>query len=70
MVAVILNCCFTTSIAFMKYSMVSGQVAVQVPPPSRHKMLQQLTAMGEEVLYVIFTDLHKAYGALDRSICL
>ena len=31
------------------------------------KMIQQLAAMREEVLYVIFLDLHKAYDALDRS---
>ena len=31
------------------------------------KLLQQLAAMREEVLYVIFLDLTKAYGALDRS---
>ena len=33
-------------------------------------MLQQLEALREEVLYVIFLDLHKAYDALDRSIYL
>ena len=31
------------------------------------KMLQQLAAMREEILYVIFLDLTKAYDALDRS---
>ena len=31
------------------------------------KLLQQLVALREEVLYVIFLDLHKAYGTLDRS---
>ena len=34
------------------------------------KLLQQLAALSEEVLYVIFLDLHKAYDALDRSRCL
>ena len=34
------------------------------------KLLQQLAAMREEVLYVIFLDLHKAYDALERSRCL
>ena len=34
------------------------------------KMLQQLTAMREEVLYAIFLDLHKVYVALDKYICL
>ena len=31
---------------------------------------QQLEALREEVLYMIFLDLHKAYDALDRSRCL
>ena len=31
------------------------------------KLLQQLTANREEVLYVIFLDLHKAYTALDMD---
>ena len=30
------------------------------------KLLQQLATMKEEVLYVIFMDLHEAYGALER----
>ena len=34
------------------------------------KLIQQLVAMREEVLYVIFLDLHKAYDDLDRDICL
>ena len=34
------------------------------------KLLQQLADLSEEVLYVIFLDLHKAYDALDRSRCL
>ena len=33
-------------------------------------LLQQLAAMREEVLYVIFLDLTKVYDALDRSRCL
>ena len=31
------------------------------------KLLQQLAAMWEEILYVIFLDLTQAYDALDRS---
>ena len=31
------------------------------------KLLQQLTAMKEEFLYVIFLNLTKAYDSLDRS---
>ena len=34
------------------------------------KLLQQLAALREEVLYVILPDLHKAHDALDRSRCL
>ena len=34
------------------------------------KLIQQLAAMREEVLYVIFLDLTKAYEALDRSMSL
>ena len=34
------------------------------------KLLQQLEALREEVLYVILLDLHKAYDALDSSRCL
>ena len=31
------------------------------------KLIQKLTAMREEVLYVIFLGLHNAYDALDRE---
>ena len=34
------------------------------------KLLQQLAALSEEVMYVIFLDLYKAYDALDRSWCI
>ena len=34
------------------------------------KLLQQLASLREEILYVIFLDLQKAYDALDRSRCL
>ena len=33
-------------------------------------MIQKLAALREEVLYMIFLDLHKAYDALERSRCL
>ena len=32
-----------------------------------YKLLLQLMAMREEVLYEIFLDLHKSYDALDRG---
>ena len=34
------------------------------------KLLHQLAALREEVLYMIFLETHKAYDGLDRSICL
>ena len=34
------------------------------------KLIQKLAALREEVLHRIFLDLHKAYDALDRTICL
>ena len=34
------------------------------------KLLQQLAALSEDFLYVIFLDMHKAYDALDRFRCL
>ena len=34
------------------------------------KLLQKLEALRDEVLYMIFQDLHNAYGALDMSRCL
>ena len=34
------------------------------------KLIQQLAAMREEVLYMIFLNLTKVYNALDRSRCL
>ena len=33
-------------------------------------MLQQVMAIREVFLHVIFLDLHKAYNILDRSKCL
>ena len=45
---------------------ILGRVTAQVPP-FEAKLLQQLAALREEVLYRILLDLHKAYDALDRS---
>ena len=36
----------------------------------KKNLLQQLAALREEVLYVIFLDLHKVYDSLDRSMCM
>ena len=36
----------------------------------KSKLLQHLAALRDDVLYMIFLDLNKAYDALDRSRCL
>ena len=69
-VAVILNRCFTYSITFhdvlhgFRAGRGTGTATLEA------KLLQQLASMREEVLYVIFLDLTKAYDAFDRSRCL
>ena len=69
-VALILNCRFTSSITY--HDALHGFRAVRGTGTAtlKTKLLQQLAAMREEVLYVIFLDLTKAYNALDRSRCL
>ena len=69
-VAEILNFRLTASITFNNFihgfraGRSTGTATLEA------KLLQQLAALGEEVLYVIFLDLHKAYDALDRSRCI
>ena len=64
---VIINRCFTTSIAFhdllhgLWAGCVKGNASIEA------KLLQQLEAMRGEVLLKIFLDLHKAYDTLDRD---
>ena len=66
-VAAILNLWLTASITFhdilhgFRAGRGTGTATLEA------KLLQQLAALREEVLYVIFMDLHKAYDALDRS---
>ena len=69
-VAVTLNCCFTSSITF--HDVLHGFRAGRGTGTAtlKAKLLQQLAAMREEVLYVIFLDLTKVHDALDRSRCL
>ena len=66
-VAAILNCRFTSSIKY--HDALHGFRAVRGTGTAtlKSKLLQQLAAMREEVLYVIFLDLTKAYDTLDRS---
>ena len=69
-VAAILNRRFTSSITYhnalhrFRSGCGTGTATLEV------KLLQQLAAMREEVIYVIFLDLTKVYDALDRSRCL
>ena len=35
-----------------------------------YKLLQQLAAMREDILYELLLDLRKAYDTLDRELCL
>ena len=69
-VAAILNRRFTSSITYhnaphgFRAGRGTGTATLNA------KLLQQLADMREEVLYVIFLDLTKAYDVLDRSRCL
>ena len=69
-VAAILNCWLTASITYHDFlhGFRAGHGTGTATLDSN--LLQQLAALREEVLYVIFVDLHKAYDALDRSRCL
>ena len=69
-VATILNRRFTASITYHDFlhgfraGRGTGTATLEA------KLFQQLAALKDEVLYVIFLDLHKAYDALYRSRCL
>ena len=66
-VAEILNRWLTTAITY--HDFLHGFRAVRGTGTAtlEAKLLQQLADMREEVLYVIFLDLTKAYDALERS---
>ena len=66
-VAVILHRRLTTGITFHDALHVFQEGCGTGTATLEDKLLQQLAAMREEVLYVIFLDLTKAYDALDRS---
>ena len=69
-VVAILNCRLTAFIAFHNFPhrfRAGGGIGTSTPEA---KLLQKLSALTEEVLYVIFLDLQKAYDALDGSRCL
>ena len=69
-VAAILNRRIRASITFHDYLHIFRAGRGTGTTTLEEKLIQQLLALREEVLYVIFLDLHKAYNALDRSRCL
>ena len=69
-VEAILNCRFTASITYHDFLRRFRAGCGTGTATLEAKILQQLAALREEVLYVIFLHLHKAYVALDRSRCL
>ena len=69
-VAVILNRRFTSSITFHDVLHGFREGRGTGTATLKAKLLQQLAAMRDEVLYVIFLDLTKAYDALVSSRCL
>ena len=69
-VAEILNHRLTASITFQKFLHVFRAGCGTGTTTFVAKLLQQLASLREEVLYIIFLDLHKAYDALDRYMCL
>ena len=69
-VAEILNHRITSSITFHDF-LHGFQVGRGTGTATlKAKILQQVAALREEVLYVIFLDLNKAYDTLERSRCL
>ena len=68
-VAVILNHQLAASITFHNFLHIFRTGRGTGTATLESKLLHQLAALREEVLYVIFLDLHKAYAALDRSRC-
>ena len=69
-VAAISNCQFTASITYHNFLHEFRAGCDTGTAILESKLLQHLAALREEVLYVIFLDLHKVYDALDRSRCL
>ena len=65
-VTVILNWCLTASIAYHKFlhEFRADRVTGITTATLEAKILQQLSNTREEVLWMIFMDLHKVYNAL------
>ena len=69
-VAAVLNFRLTASITFHDFLHGFRAGLGKGTATFESKLLQQLAALREEVLYMIFLELHKAYDALERSRCL
>ena len=69
-VAAILNCRITVSITFHNSLHGFRAGCGTCTATLEAKLLQQLAALREEVLNLIFLDLHKVYDTLYRSRCL
>ena len=69
-VAAILNCRFTASITYHDFLHVFRAGRGTGTATLEAKLLRQLASLREEVLYVIFLDLRKAYDAMESSRCL
>ena len=70
LVAEILNRRLTASITYHKFLHGFWAGCGTGTTTLMAKLLQQLEALRGDFLYVIVMYLHKAYAALDRSICL
>ena len=68
LVVVILNLWFTVSNTFHEVLHCCQAVRGTGTAYLKAKLIHQLAALREEVLYMIFLDLQKSYNALDRDI--
>ena len=69
-VAEIINLRLTASITYHGFLHVFRSGRGTGTATLKAKLLQQLAAMREEVMYVIFLDLKKVYDTFYRGICL
>ena len=69
-VVVIINRRLTASIIYQYFLHILWAGRGSGTTTLKAKLLQKLAAMREDVLHVIFMELHKVYDTLDRDICL
>ena len=69
-VASIINLRLTASIVYHNFIHILRSGRGTGTATLKDKLIQQLVSMREDLLYVIFLDLHKSYDALDRDRCL